>query len=302
MVFDEVAARHRSAGTGDAPENGGAGDSIWRRPASASPRWRSAAYETIHRSVTVACCEDARTEKDRAERALAERSAQFRDVQSGIRVLLPEVRAALPPGSALVILWVRQIRAQPDGTSQGDPVPSYLAFVSTGSERRPTLVPLGSAARVESLILQWRRQLDQEAIAAGMGASRSEAAYRRVAGQLRQQIWDPLLPHLAKATRVFVVPDGALHLVSLPRCRPARPPISSKRGLRSITWPRNGISCQRRGPGGRPGPARSGRRRVRRVQLGSGRGRCVFPRDAVGLRRFSVNAIWAAAGVGERGR
>jgi CHAT domain-containing protein len=31
---------------------------------------------------------------------------------------------------------------------------------------------------------------------------------------LRQQIWDPLLPHLSSAARVFVVPDGALHLVS----------------------------------------------------------------------------------------
>ena len=94
-------------------------------------------------------------------------------------------------------------------------MPSYLAFVSTGRESRPALVPLGGAAKIDSLILQWRKQLDQEALAAGRGASRSEAAYRRVAGELRQQIWDPLLPHLANATRVFVVPDGALHLVSL---------------------------------------------------------------------------------------
>ena len=52
-------------------------------------------------------------------------------------------------------------------------------------------------------------------MAAGTGATRGEAAYRRVAGDLRRQIWDPLSAHLSHATRVFVVPDGALHLVSL---------------------------------------------------------------------------------------
>ena len=51
-------------------------------------------------------------------------------------------------------------------------------------------------------------------MAGGRGANRSEAAYRRVAGALRRQIWDPLSTHLSPATRVFVVPDGALHLVS----------------------------------------------------------------------------------------
>ena len=51
-------------------------------------------------------------------------------------------------------------------------------------------------------------------MAAGRGANRGEAAYRRVAGELRQQVWDPLVAHLSNPTRLFVVPDGALHLVS----------------------------------------------------------------------------------------
>jgi CHAT domain-containing protein len=35
-----------------------------------------------------------------------------------------------------------------------------------------------------------------------------------VATALRQEIWDPLVRHLANVTRVFIVPDGPLHLVS----------------------------------------------------------------------------------------
>ena len=47
-----------------------------------------------------------------------------------------------------------------------------------------------------------------------MGTNRGEAAYRRAAEELRQQVWDPLLTHLSDATRVFIVPDDTLHLVS----------------------------------------------------------------------------------------
>ncbi len=81
-------------------------------------------------------------------------------------------------------------------------------------ESRPALVPLGRAAQIDGLVLRWRKQLEQEAIDAGRGANRGEAAYRRVAGELRQQVWDPLVAHLSNTTRLFIVPDGALHLVS----------------------------------------------------------------------------------------
>ena len=40
-----------------------------------------------------------------------------------------------------------------------------------------------------------------------------------VSFQLREMIWDPVEPHLGDAGQVFVVPDGALHLVSLAALR-----------------------------------------------------------------------------------
>ena len=151
--------------------------------------------------------EDARVEKDRAERALAERSAQFRDTRNRARVLLGDVSAALPASSAMVAF----VKYQGD---RRDPEPSYLAFVLNDGDPRPAVVPIGGAAKIEGLVVRWRKQLDQEAIAGGTGGSRAEAAYRRIAAELRQQVWDPLLPHFSAATRVFIVPDGALHLVS----------------------------------------------------------------------------------------
>jgi len=42
-----------------------------------------------------------------------------------------------------------------------------------------------------------------------------EITYRRTGAALRRRIWDPLLTALGNAKEVLVVPDAALHLVSL---------------------------------------------------------------------------------------
>ena len=49
----------------------------------------------------------------------------------------------------------------------------------------------------------------------------------RVAGQhLRERIWDPLFPDVLSARRIFLVPDGALQLVSF-----AALPVGERRYL-----------------------------------------------------------------------
>ena len=217
VVFDEVAARHRFAGAEDASGMAAFAAAL----ASARQRLAALVVRGIRNDPPDRyrrLLEEARAEKDRSERAFAEHSAKFRDDESRSRLGLREVAAALPPDSALVA-FVRdqdQRFADRDGqTPHSESEPSYFALVLSAGDSQPVLVPLGSAARIEALILQWRKQLDQEAMAAGTGATRGEAAYRRVAGELRRQVWDPLSAHLRNATRVFVVPDGALHLVSL---------------------------------------------------------------------------------------
>jgi CHAT domain-containing protein len=112
--------------------------------------------------------------------------------------------ATLSPGQALVA-FVRYDRA-------GDA--EYAAFVAAAGGA-PRLVRLGTAASVERSIGAWRAQIDTEIGGGGIGARRLEAAYRRAGTALRRQIWDPIAPALRQATTVFVVPDGALHLLDL---------------------------------------------------------------------------------------
>ncbi|HET7696536.1 MAG TPA: CHAT domain-containing tetratricopeptide repeat protein, partial [Vicinamibacterales bacterium] len=203
MVLDEVAARHRASGALEAE----AVTALAAELAAARQRLATLAVRGVRNDAPASyrrLLEDARGEKDRTERALAETSAAFRDGEVSRRVALPQVSAALPSGSALVA-FVKY---------QGDPDPSYLAFVLRGAGARPVLVPLGTEATIDRLIQQVRRQINEEAIAPLAVAGRSEGAYRRMAGELRAAIWDPLRRHLGGATRVFVVPDGALHLVS----------------------------------------------------------------------------------------
>jgi CHAT domain-containing protein/tetratricopeptide (TPR) repeat protein len=210
IVFDEMAARHRTATTTGNPEVAALSTTL------ASARQRLAALfirgvrndppERYRRLL-----DRARDEKDSAERALAEKSDRFRDDQAKAHTGVADLAVSLPRDAALVAF--ARYRDSGDSPAVGGEL-SYLAFVLTGADRAPTLLPLGTAAVIEPLITQWQRQINGEAFAAGRAGARGEAAYRRVAEELRSRVWDPLVPHLSTATRVFIVPDGALHLVS----------------------------------------------------------------------------------------
>jgi CHAT domain-containing protein/tetratricopeptide (TPR) repeat protein len=144
--------------------------------------------------------DEARAGKERLERALAEASASFRREQARTRVGFEDVAAALP-GDAALLAYVRSNRSPA----------AYVAFVLRGGTREPVVVPLGAAATVESTVAEWRRQVLRGA--AGRSPRRSVAAYRDAGAALRREVWDPVIERAGGATRVFVVPDGALNLV-----------------------------------------------------------------------------------------
>ena len=160
----------------------------------------------------------AREARDAAERALAERSVAFQHEQFERRIGLDEVKAALPRQSALVA-FVRY-RQQPThtptaGEERAQPTASYLAFVMRADDPdEPALVSIGATAAIDQQIATWRKQIGAVAFAGGRSTVSAEAAARRSGARLRTSIWDPLVPHLAAATRIFIVPDGPLHLVN----------------------------------------------------------------------------------------
>ena len=216
LVFDELAARHRSAyGSGDPEVTQLANQLSSARTQLATLVFRGAGDlppDTYRKLL-----DDTRVRKEKAERMLAEKSVAFRQDQARAHLGLKEIAAALPDGAAL-IAFVRYAKhdLQKRGSSKGapEPVPSYAAFVLLVGKHEPEFVPLGTAREIESLLAAWRSDIarQEEPNVSKM----AEDTYRRTGAALRRRIWDPLLPALGDAREVFVVPDGALHLVSLP--------------------------------------------------------------------------------------
>ena len=218
LVFDELASRHRSAyGSGD-PEVAQMADELSSARAQLATlvfRGTGDLPPDTYRKLL----DDTRVRKEKAERMLAEKSVAFRQDQARAQFGLDEIAAALPEGAAL-IAFVRYARQdlQKRGSSKGapEPVPSYAAFVLRAGKHKPEFVRLGTAHEIENLLAAWRSDISRQAEATNISAKTAEDAYRRTGAALRRRIWDPLLPALGDAREVFVVPDGALHLVSLP--------------------------------------------------------------------------------------
>jgi CHAT domain-containing protein/tetratricopeptide (TPR) repeat protein len=220
LVLDEMAARQ---GSRRVVENA---DPLWVASISAQQRLANLVVRgAVDLSPTQysAVMEDARREAELAEQALAEQSAEFRVERSRARIGLGEVRLALAPDSALVsfvryertLLSQRVQNPQANGRTRSSSriVPSYLAFV-VGAQQPPVVVPMGSARVIDTLVAQWRSDIAAEALAPAQTPPAGASHPSRESGAaLRRLIWDPLVPHLADASRVFIVPDGAVSLV-----------------------------------------------------------------------------------------
>lgn len=170
-----------------------------------------------------------RRERDEAERALAERSQLFRSELDGRGFGAPQIRMHLPPDTALVSFVSYARPADIDRTAvsvANDPpprssgvgpagtVPSYAAFVVRSGDTQPQLIHLVDADVIDPLVARWRRELMVGLTAPGRQVQETEGKLRTLGVTLRQRVWDPIAAHVGDARRVFIVPDGALHLVS----------------------------------------------------------------------------------------
>ncbi|HEU5182475.1 MAG TPA: CHAT domain-containing tetratricopeptide repeat protein [Candidatus Polarisedimenticolia bacterium] len=211
VVLDEMAFRHRFlAGAG--PEVEALKADLARaseRLSAATVRGPGSSTPTEHRAVITRLVAG----KEQVERTLAERSAEFRDRMATSRAGLHEVRAALPSGSALVAFFRFSLLPLPAAgePKAPAPVPSYLALVLPAGRRDPIAIPLGPADRIDTSIRRWKEALGPPR---SYLSDRSEERYREISRSLRKLIWDPLSGGLRGARQVFIVPDGAIHLVS----------------------------------------------------------------------------------------
>jgi len=225
LVLDEMAARRRAVAEADDPEVArlaGGLTTARRRLANLLVRGPGPRGPELYRSLI----EDARREREGAERALAAKSASFREELGRTRLGLADVAGALPAGSVLVAYarydrhdlgGEERVKGSREDGSEGTPsapVPSYLAFVMREEDENPVVVPLCAADAIEAAVSRWKEEAGVGVKASWREPEEAEAASREAGAALRRLAWDPLVPWLEGAGRVFLVPDGALHLVS----------------------------------------------------------------------------------------
>lgn len=208
LVLDEVVARHRS-GDPQGP--------LMKNLRTANERLSHLLVRGIEGDSPERyrrLLDDAREEKEEAERSLAESSPEFRQEETRGRIGLSEVMAALPPASALIAFVAYEGLPSASQSPGGRPEASYMAFAVVQGHPDPIAVPLGTAKEIESLVGRWRKEAGGHTLAI-LGLVEAEIACRTVGAEVRERVWDPISSKLPGVKQVLVVPDGALNLVSL---------------------------------------------------------------------------------------
>jgi CHAT domain-containing protein/tetratricopeptide (TPR) repeat protein len=224
LVLDEMARRRHASADATRPDLA----PLWAALVSARQRHANLVIrgaDEQHPERFAALLEAARREKEDAERVFADRSAAFGPELARADSGVDDVDAAIPENTALVA-FARYDRSRIEGTAPvtargpggskpvppHKPVPSYLAVVLRGGHTRPAVVLLGSVSAIDALVGRWREEATP--LARARSPVEAEATYRAAGMALRQRIWDPVRKYLSGAKTVFVVPDGALNLVS----------------------------------------------------------------------------------------
>ena len=148
------------------------------------------------------------TDKERLEAQLSRDSATFR---SAMQQITPEqIQAAIPP-DAVLIDFLQFSRSRPaEKKGQWDYTTSLLAVI-VKHNGDPQLIELGAIAPLSVAIDTWRQTF-------GVSPQGKQAGLA-----IRQQIWKPLLKHIADAKTVLVSTDGVvgrLPLAALPGKEP----------------------------------------------------------------------------------
>lgn len=144
-------------------------------------------------------------------RILAERTENRQELQ-GPAANAASVRASLPAGVSMVEF----VRSEPfdfQATGSTDPwqPAHYYAFVLNTADDAPvTLINLGPAAEIDSLVEETREQL---ALGASGKEQQREADYRLAAQALYRRVFQPLETAIGQASTIYLAPDSELNRI-----------------------------------------------------------------------------------------
>ncbi len=208
LVFDETMQRRR-AGSGEDASARGARELYRSASESLSDLLvaRSEGEEIEPDEI-----DSARGALEEADRRLRGSNRRFREDREHAEIQFSDVRSAMPADGALVAFIRYEHSSLKAGAKAAESETRYAAFVLPPAPEEPSVVTLGAAATVDSLLFRWRREAGTAV--AESGRAGRESAYADAARELAAAIWAPIQSVLPQVNNVFLAPDGALHLVS----------------------------------------------------------------------------------------
>jgi len=209
LVTDEMARRQKNLNRNDDPELA----RLLKELDGSRSALLALEQDSKSKVATAEAISEATEKMERAEAAVARRSAAFRDDERVSAVGLDDLRRNLPKGSVLAS-YIHYGRSRVEKVDpKSEKIPAYAAIVfhpDTGALR---IYDLGDGHEIDALIEGARKTVDIETQSGAMGGKRNERAFRESAGALRAKIWDPLRPEFAGAKLLLVVPDGEINLI-----------------------------------------------------------------------------------------
>lgn len=203
-VFDEMVSRERNWSEAGAPEVRSL-ISEWTTARTRvsnlvilGPRSGAERYDEV--------LKNAQDRVERLELELAEVSEAHRERRRSGTDDIGTLSRNLRPGEALV----SYVRFNFRGAADRSRTPHYAASILKAKDELPTWVNLGPAAEVDRLIEAWHAHFDPGRLNAA-----TPGAFRAPGQALRQALWDPVADHLDGSKTAYIVPDSAVHLVSL---------------------------------------------------------------------------------------
>ncbi|MDP6418841.1 MAG: tetratricopeptide repeat protein [Candidatus Krumholzibacteria bacterium] len=165
----------------------------------------AAAHARRHQKDYAEVFRAARLRREKAERALAAESRDFRAALAEERADATSLAATLAPGQALLSL--ARYRDPESGKQRS------LAFLCRGASEELQVIPLGFSATLDSLVEEWRAELSRQPSLISALSHRS-GGWASVGRALRRKFWDPLSPALEGIEHLFLVAEGSTLLLN----------------------------------------------------------------------------------------
>ncbi len=208
MVLDEMAARQKLLNRAESEQVRELRQNVLDR------RARLARLVLSGAGGTASSIAEAIEARDKAENAFAALGAGLRWQMRRTRVGFADVASSLKRGDVLVSYARAHLIGRPADT--------IVVYILAGGSEAPVLIPLSAETKIESAVRQWRAAIAAAAADPQRVGKLADAAGFAAGETLRKLIWDPVAAYVASSRRVFIVPEGPLHLINF-QALPTRP-------------------------------------------------------------------------------